>query len=330
MSFVNSIVNQVFVVNMDKDTARLKKISEMLYKQNVTFERIQGVPGKDVKYDDRLTGFCNSFCADSAKGCALSHRNIWDISHKRGYDAILVFEDDVNIPDDFSVQLQKVWNKRPDDYDIILLGIHGFGVEENNLASIFQKITDMEPNKFNNSFLSVKGITGTYAMLISKAGIDKLRSNTINGHIDGQISIWTQIYNFKLYSTNTFSIDPNEDVVSNNSTNIKYPYYANYIFKQIPATKITNLDYLANLSMYKIGSLNITNAILLTFFITLFVPQRYKYFILAYLIAEFIVTPSFSEAKPYFTVWAAAFLISYPFYGNNFKNIKRFIKAVTR
>jgi len=332
MSFVNSIVNQVFVINMDKDTERLKKITAVLSRQNITFERIPGVPGKDVKHDDRLTDFCNNFCADSAKGCALSHRNAWDIAYERGYESILVFEDDADIPDDLSVQLQSIWHTKPDDYDIISLGIECFGRENNNVYHIFQNITGLQATPYNNNFLSVKGQLGTHALIISKQGIEKLRSHKINTHIDIEITIWSiQYNNLNIYTVDTFTIDQNDnEFESNNSPSKKYPTIANYMSKQIPISHYRNLDYQLHLQIFKLGFLKLTNILLLLFFLILFIPPIYKYGILAYLILELIVTPSLSEASPYFTVWTAAFLISYPFYGNNFKNIKRFIKAATR
>jgi len=324
---------------MDKDTDRLERISAALAKQNITFERIPGVPGKHVKHDDRLTDFCNNFCADSVKGCALSHRNIWDIAHERGYETILVFEDDAIIPDDLSLQLQRIWHKRPTDYDSISLGSNGFGVEENNMFSTFNKMTNMTPQPYNDSFKIVKGQFGFYALFISKSGINKFRSNKINGHIDAEITFWswTNVNPFKFYMTHPLEVKPNIEIVSNNSNKTKYPSCILYFLQKIQMSHINDATYFYNISLYKIGSLKITSALIFLFLITLFVPSIYKYGILAYLITELIMTPSLSEAKPYFTVWTAAFLISYPFYGNNFKNMKRFagkmqsvIKAATR
>jgi GR25 family glycosyltransferase involved in LPS biosynthesis len=313
-SFVNSIVDQVFVINMDKDKDRLDKIASALSKQNISFERVTGVSGKDVNHDDRLTNFCNSFCGDSVKGCALSHRNIWDIAQKRGYDAILVFEDDADIPEDLSIQLQRSWHKKPNDYDIISLGVDGFGREENNISSKLQDLTGLYPKQFNSDFISIHGLLHTHAMIVSKSGIQKLRSHTINGHIDLEITFWSFSDQAKLYAFEHINIlQNNTDFDSNNSVKSSYPHFANYIFKQIHFSNNRTFDYVANISTFKLGSLKITPAILILFLITLFVPQKYKFRILAYLVAEFIVTPSFSEAMPYFIVWTIAFLIVYIF-----------------
>jgi len=330
MSFINSIVNQVFVINMDKDTDRLKKITDTLSRQNITFERIPGVPGKDVKHDDRLTDFCNKFCGDSPKGCALSHRNAWDIAYERGYESILVFEDDADIPDDLSVQLQSIWRTKPDDYDIISLGIECFGNEKDNVCSNLQNIIGFKPTPFNSEFLKVNGQLGIHSVIISKSGIEKLRSHKINGHIDIEITIWANIYKYNLYTTNKFMINQNDDNGSNNSIISKYPYISNYIFNNIQGSHARTFNYVLNTSLFKINNFKINTFMFILFVITLFIPPIYKYAVLAYLIGELIVTPSLSEASPYFTIWVAAFLISYPFYRNNFKNIKRFIKAATR
>jgi len=309
---------------MDKDTERLEKISIALSRQNITFERIPGVPGKDVKHDDRLTDFCNKFCADSVKGCALSHRNIWDIAYERGYESILVFEDDAIIPDDLSVQLQRIWHKRPDDYDIISLGSNGFGVEENNMYSTFNKITNMKPQPYNDSFKIAKGQFGFYALFISKSGINKFRSNKINGHIDGEVTFWSwaQKTPFKFYITYPLEVKPNMEIISNNSSKTQYPSCILYFLQKIQMSHINDATYFYNISLYKISSLKLTSGLIFFFLITLFIPPIYKYIVLAYLIGELIVTPSLSEASPYFTVWTAAFLISYPFYKNNLRQMR--------
>ena len=323
MSFINSIVNQVFVINMDKDKDRLDKIANALLKQNITFERMPGVPGKDIKNDKRLTEFCNSVCGDSVKGCALSHRNIWDIAYERNYDAILVFEDDADIPEDLSYKLQKIWDKRPANYDIISLGIDCYGRENNNICSTLQDLTNNGPKNINKEFIEIKGILGAHALIISRNAIQKLRSHKINGHIDLEITLWSNEEPYYFYAVDTFSIYQNDDEGSNNSSMGGYPYLLNSILRRIPISNTRGLDYLGNLSMFKIGFLKMTNFAVILFFVVLIVPPKFKFYILAYLVLEFFVRPSFSESKFYFMTWILSFLISGFIRGRFYRNFKK-------
>jgi GR25 family glycosyltransferase involved in LPS biosynthesis len=295
---------------MDKDKDRLDKITKSLSKQNIIFERIRGVPGKDVKDDKRLTEFCNSFCGDGIKGCALSHRNIWDLAYEKNYDAILVFEDDADISDDLSYQLQKIWDKRRADYDIITLGDYCYGRQKDNLCSLKQELFNTKPININDGFLKLKGFNCTHAMIISRRGIQKLRTHKINNHIDIEINNWFIEDNLKIYAVDTFEVKQNDDEGSNNANITSYPYYLNSLFKSIPMSNYRGADIDVNISQYKLGPINITYYIMLVFFITLLVPINYKFILLGYLIFEFIVTPSIANSKDFFIAWIAAFAIS--------------------
>ena len=68
---------KAFVINLDKDTKRLKNFNTCFKNSMFNIERINGVYGKDVK-DNELSYICKSMCTDSMKGCAASHRYIWN------------------------------------------------------------------------------------------------------------------------------------------------------------------------------------------------------------------------------------------------------------
>ena len=85
MSFVNRSCDKVFVINMDKDKKRLKSFDGYMKENNIKYDRFSAVVGSKVKNDPKLTDYCNTFCTDGAKGCALSHRTIWDSMIENNY-----------------------------------------------------------------------------------------------------------------------------------------------------------------------------------------------------------------------------------------------------
>ena len=78
MSFTNKIVDKVYVINLEKDTERLETITTSLVSQNIEFQRFNAILGSTLKEDSRITKPCNIFCTDGMKGCALSHRTLWE------------------------------------------------------------------------------------------------------------------------------------------------------------------------------------------------------------------------------------------------------------
>ena len=80
---------------------------------NIKYERLPAVDGSTINNDSRLTDFCNTFCTNGIKGCALSHRTIWEKMVENNYKNVLVFEDDAIIDEKFDSKFQHIWNYLP-------------------------------------------------------------------------------------------------------------------------------------------------------------------------------------------------------------------------
>ena len=94
MASLNEVVDQVYVINMDKDVERMKTFDEQMVRNGIRYKRISAVKGVDVKDNKHMTEFCKIYCTDGIKGCALSHRLIWDDMVKNNYSRVCIFEDD--------------------------------------------------------------------------------------------------------------------------------------------------------------------------------------------------------------------------------------------
>ena len=51
MSFLNSIVDKVYVINLDKDIKKLESIRKVLEEQHIVFERFNAIDGNTVALD---------------------------------------------------------------------------------------------------------------------------------------------------------------------------------------------------------------------------------------------------------------------------------------
>ena len=118
----------IYVINLDKDTARLARFSARMQRNQLKFNRIAGIDGHQL---NKQTCTKNHTISENFKkiatpgeiGCALAHRNAWKIAQSGTQPYAIFFEDDLMIDDALSYklyQLAQYINK--EDFDLLLLG----------------------------------------------------------------------------------------------------------------------------------------------------------------------------------------------------------------
>jgi len=115
----------VFLINLDRSTERLARMSDQFAMLNLAFERVPAVDGTSLSNEEiaewnspetvRLTGRQMS---RSEIGCTLSHLEVYRRMADRGIARALICEDDVILPDDIGAIWEKVADKA---WDILLL-----------------------------------------------------------------------------------------------------------------------------------------------------------------------------------------------------------------
>lgn len=157
------LIDKIYVINLDRSPARLKKITDSLDKMNlpVTYERFAAFDGNEIELvnietGDRIKGkeFATNqkllkgkyeiICSPEWKGgfellslnmiefhprlkgeigCACSHKKIWEEIIKNKYKNTLVFEDDIMFSPNFEKYLNRALSNVPKDYNYLYLGI---------------------------------------------------------------------------------------------------------------------------------------------------------------------------------------------------------------
>ena len=151
------------IINLDKDVERKKSIEEQFSGQNIKFNFIKGVYGKNIKRKG-----LQHLCTDGQIGCFASHYKIWKEIKIQHLKYTLVCEDDIIIPDNFMGKVSDILNKydsdkNKKDWEIIT----------------FHKNMNIYPfNKFITSC----------CYLINGNCIDKLLKLHLYGHIDLSIN----------------------------------------------------------------------------------------------------------------------------------------------
>ena len=274
-------VDNVYLINMDKDTERLEKVTKECKKFNINFERFRGVdPLKLSKKElnKYVSKTCQNICPNGIIGGGISHMKIYEDAIKNNYKNILVLEDDVYFRDELYEELDDIMTELPKDYDILYLGCAGScdkkQVYNMDLYLIFNlfiyflsKFKSKCKNECKNQCRNNKNINNKYkyihipefplsahGMIISKKGCKKLLNliEKLNYHIDVTIALKSNelnIYTIKkrlIYQTWTDS--NNSNISSNNLINNynkdlpPYSYMFEFYVIKIYNTNISVLD----------------------------------------------------------------------------------------
>lgn len=199
----------IYVINLDKDTDRLKKMKKRLEPNG--FKRIKGIYGNDYDFsnDDNVYFTCKYLCPKSVIGCALSHRlalkTFLETSEK---EYLLLLEDDAEpIPNNYIEKIEESIKGAPADWDIIKLDWGTFIWNESN-------------NDSEKDYLSYYSSLTT-ALIINKKSAEKILQNKIYWHYDNDM----YFYGLKIYNNpeKLFKQTWDDENKSNNRIKSIYP-----------------------------------------------------------------------------------------------------------
>lgn len=134
---LNDYFDNIYVLNLDKDTQRMKRMSNILNELNIKYERFPGIYGKDrIEEHSKIKNLNNSIWENQhmskvknkisknigAFGCLLSHRAIIQDAINKKYKKILILEDDIMIYENFNKRLNEILPIISERWKLLYLG----------------------------------------------------------------------------------------------------------------------------------------------------------------------------------------------------------------
>ena len=114
MKTLNLYFDKIYCINLDRRIDRWEESLIEFKKHSLDVERFSAIDGKDLK---SLPGL-NS----GQVGAIHSHMGVIQKDKESNLDNVLILEDDVKFDDDLNLKFSKIYNRIPNDWDIILFG----------------------------------------------------------------------------------------------------------------------------------------------------------------------------------------------------------------
>lgn len=108
-----------FVINLDRSTGRLERITREFSRAGLQFTRFPAVDGRSIP-QELEPYFQGSDMLPGEIGCYASHLALWHLVAKQDQPA-LICEDDVLLPDDLGSLLRDLLAALPRDWDVVRL-----------------------------------------------------------------------------------------------------------------------------------------------------------------------------------------------------------------
>lgn len=115
-NMINEYFDNIYCVNLDRRPDRWEQVKSEIDKHGLIVERFSAVDGNPNNIE-KEPGIL-----DGEIGCTLSHYNIILDAKKRGFDKILVLEDDVVFVDDLNAKFEEFIKQLPEDWDMVYFG----------------------------------------------------------------------------------------------------------------------------------------------------------------------------------------------------------------
>ena len=294
---MNPLFNNVYVINMDRDKERLRKITTNLNKYNIKFQRIQAIEGKKLSQEEinqHTTELCRKFlCTKGIIGSSLSHMYVWDIISRSQDKWHMILEDDVEFNHESIMHVNELWEElstNPDVDAVINLNCH-------NPYQLFCRFLS-ESDLLSSNMIA----GGASAYMITPSVAKRLLEMTqgkVSGYIDGYLALSLHGDVPKYLVTKSRYVKHDFDVYnSSNMQQINIMPIASYLISKIGLEEITFFGNIPLLTINMTIQINLA-LILFTLLLVLNIIFFKNIFVYIYLSLELITFMILIHRKKY-------------------------------
>lgn len=135
-------VDKVYVINLDERTDRLSEVTSELGKLKIDFERFSAVNGKnltDPKPGHEKSHTNSKSWNKNSLALVRTTINIIEDAKSKGYESILILEDDVEFRDTVQSLFNRAKSQLPNDWEMFFFGIFN-KVKPRRYSSLLAKV----------------------------------------------------------------------------------------------------------------------------------------------------------------------------------------------
>lgn len=303
-------IDNVYVINMDHSTDRLKHMEDQVDIIGKPFKRISAIVGKEMTKEEIKNvsnTFCSVFCTSSMIGIFMSHRKAWEnvVNNNDRYGMIM--EDDCSLIPSFQEDLKQCIDELflvDPEWDFLYLGCFG-GCDKNPdeydfitkmhvllMSFSIDKINHKKPNMYS---FTPESPTGFHCYVVSQKCAKKLLKimDKVSYHVD--VAFLNQANKFNVYSSSkTLAYQYTNSEHSTQTEN--FPIILNKMFNNFECKKKLSYSYYLSAPIVGIYKYNVNSYLLFLLLITLIIPNDYKVYlglvIGLYFIIELVVNIS--------------------------------------
>jgi GR25 family glycosyltransferase involved in LPS biosynthesis len=132
----NNAVDEVFVLNLDRDTEKMARTAKMLDENNIAFTRFPAVDGFSSEFDDEWAAYMDEgpqlppehytgerlIESRGAWGYLKSMQAVLEHARSENLKSFLLLEDDLLFHNEFADRFTEAWAELPDDWKVVYLG----------------------------------------------------------------------------------------------------------------------------------------------------------------------------------------------------------------
>ena len=111
---LNDVFDKIYCINLDRRFDRWEKAKKQFDKFGIEIERYSAIDGNIIQNETKLL--------NGELGILQSNLKIIEKAKEKGYKNILIFEDDVELIDDFDTKFEKCFKQVPKDWKFLYLG----------------------------------------------------------------------------------------------------------------------------------------------------------------------------------------------------------------